>query len=105
GTMIEGPAARPAPAGPRPSVERSGTVLETDEEAREAIASLRGHAPPRVAAPAAARPTALFRPTGRPPVALLTVQDDGRNEGEVIRIRQPRFVIVRTEGCLVIPID
>jgi hypothetical protein len=102
-TMIEGSPARTATAGPRPAIEHSSTVLETDEEVREAIAGLKGHAPAPVPAPA--RPTALFRPTARPPVALLTVQDDGRNDGEVIRIRQPRFVIGRAEGDLVIPID
>ncbi len=90
---------------PRPAVERSGTVIETDEEVREAIAGLKGAAPIPVAAAAPARPTSLFRPTSRPPVAMLTVQDDGRNEGEVIRIRQPRFVIGRSEGDLTIPID
>ena len=46
-----------------------------------------------------------FRPTARPPVALLTVFDDGKTEGETIRIRDSRFVIGRTEGDLKIPID
>ena len=41
----------------------------------------------------------------RPPVAVLTVFDDGKNDGEVIRIRDQRFIIGRTEGDLRIPID
>ena len=36
---------------------------------------------------------------------MLTVFDDGKNDGEVIRIRDQRFVIGRTEGDLQIPID
>lgn len=104
GTMIEG-------AGDPPgSAERSGTVIETDEDVRQAILSgykAQPTAPPTPAVKPveAARSANLFRPTGRPPVALLTVQDDGRNDGEVIRIRQPRFVIGRAEGDLTIPID
>ena len=47
----------------------------------------------------------LFRPTTRPPVAMLTVCDDGKLDGEVIRIRDSRFIIGRTEGDLRIPID
>lgn len=52
-----------------------------------------------------ARPASPFRPTARPPVPVLTVCDDGRPDGESIRIREPRFVIGRTEGNLRIPID
>ncbi|HEY2155069.1 MAG TPA: FHA domain-containing protein, partial [Isosphaeraceae bacterium] len=79
----------------------------TDDEVREAVACIRGQmqAPAPAQAATATRPTSLFRPTSRPPVAMLTVQDDGRNDGEVIRIRQPRLVIGRTEGDLIIPID
>jgi pSer/pThr/pTyr-binding forkhead associated (FHA) protein len=36
---------------------------------------------------------------------MLTVCDDGKLDGEVIRIRDSRFVIGRTEGDLKIPID
>jgi pSer/pThr/pTyr-binding forkhead associated (FHA) protein len=41
----------------------------------------------------------------RPPIAVLTVCDDGKLDGEVIRIRDQRFVIGRSEGDLKIPID
>jgi pSer/pThr/pTyr-binding forkhead associated (FHA) protein len=53
-------------------------------------------------APAAAGP---YRPTLRPPVALLTVCDDGKSDGEVIRLRADRFIIGRTDGDLLIPHD
>jgi len=35
----------------------------------------------------------------------LTVFDDGRTDGEMIRIRDHRFIIGRTEGDLCIPLD
>jgi hypothetical protein len=38
-------------------------------------------------------------------VPILTVFDDGRTEGEVIRIRAPRYTIGRTEGDLRFPLD
>lgn len=100
---------------PRKNIpERSGTVIETDEDIREALLSgLKGPqqdvpVEPRVApAPALSngRPASPFRPTVRPAVPVLTVYDDGKTEGEVIRIRDHRFVIGRTEGDLRIPID
>jgi pSer/pThr/pTyr-binding forkhead associated (FHA) protein len=103
-------------------VERSGTVIETEEEIRQAILSgLKGQqravpldrpaapqpqpAPAHAAAVVPPQAVGPFRPTFRPPVALLTVFDDGKNDGEVIRIRVERFVIGRTEGDLKIPID
>lgn len=114
-TLIEGSV---GPVAPRPSpVERSRTVLETDEDLRQALLSRlanRGQGPLAVSVPepnpavppAAGRSAALpFRPTARPPVALLTVFDDGRVDGEVIRLRDHKFIIGRTEGDLRIPID
>jgi pSer/pThr/pTyr-binding forkhead associated (FHA) protein len=49
--------------------------------------------------------TEPFRPTGRPPVAVLTVCDDGKESGEKVRIRAARFVIGRTDGDLVLGHD
>ena len=46
-----------------------------------------------------------FRPSLRPPIAVLTVFDDGRQEGEQFRLRDGRFLIGRTEGDLIIPHD
>jgi len=94
--------------------ERSGTVLETDEDIRQALLSgLKSQGQnvpvePRAAyTPAAAtgRPASPFRPTVRPPVPVLTVFDDGKADGEVIRLRGPKFTIGRTEGDLRFPLD
>jgi hypothetical protein len=38
-------------------------------------------------------------------MAVLTVFDDGKTDGEVIRIRDHRFIIGRTEGDFCIPLD
>ena len=95
GTLIEPGANFPIqqPGGPQP-VERSGTVIETDDDIRQAFLS--GHkgrqpgqpvavdppapvpAPPQ---PPPARTAVPFRPTVRPPVAVLTVFDDGKTDG------------------------
>ncbi len=103
------------PGQPDPHVERSGTLIESDEEVRQAMAGLKGQgqaqSQPAAISPAASptpnkgpSPT-LFRPTVRPPMAILTVCDDSKLDGEVIRIRDQRFVIGRGEGDLKIPID
>ncbi len=96
----------------RPLQPSSGTVLETDDDIRQAQRSGLVPGQPPVAPTGTTGPVAasghaasLFRPTARPPIAMLTVFDDGRMDGEVIRIRSPRFVIGRTEGDLRIPID
>jgi hypothetical protein len=115
GTLIELGA---GPVGGQP-VERVGTVLETDEDIRQALLSahkMRQPGPPvagdpsparpaRAPQPADARSAVPFRPTARTPLAVLTVFDDGKTEGEIIRIRDHRFIIGRTEGDLRIPID
>lgn len=102
---------RPIPDFP----ERSGTVIETDEDVRQALLSgLRGQqqsAPiqPVLAPPPpptnAGRGASPFRPTIRPPVPILTVFDDGKADGEVFRLRGPKFTIGRTEGDLRFPLD
>jgi hypothetical protein len=63
-----------------------------------------------VAASTAARPPHAveqpYRPVNRPPVALLTILDDGSTTtGETVRIREPVCLIGRTEGSVVIPHD
>jgi hypothetical protein len=116
------------PGQPNPNVERSGTLIETEEDVRQALLSgLKGQPPitasfpaaapsqpapppPMPAAPPQPQPVAVrsaspYRPTARPPVPLLIVFDDGRMEGEVIRLREPRFLIGRTEGDLRFPLD
>lgn len=49
--------------------------------------------------------TLPFRPMHRAPMALLCVQDDGKADGEWIRLRADRFVIGRSAGHLLIPHD
>jgi pSer/pThr/pTyr-binding forkhead associated (FHA) protein len=123
GTLIESgtnPLQRPPAGQPPQFVERSGTLIETEDDVRQALLSgFKGQPPIPVAVPSApppapaavqqpqpaARSASPFRPTARPPIAMLTVFDDGRIDGEVIRIREPRFVIGRNEGDLRIPLD
>lgn len=88
-------------------------MLETDEDLRQALLSgSTGRQavpvePTKPQAPQAstARSGSPFRPSLRPGIPILTVCDDGKQDGEVIRIRSPRFVIGRTDGDLCIPID
>lgn len=114
GTLIEGGA---SPLGLQPAnqppIERSGTFIETDEDIRQAFSGqkdLQPGPPSKNAAvpvpPAStARSAVPYRPTVRPPMAILVVFDDGRTDGEIIRIRDHRFIIGRSEGDLVIPFD
>jgi pSer/pThr/pTyr-binding forkhead associated (FHA) protein len=117
-TLIEGDTGMvaPRPAAPPPA-NRSGTLVEADDEVREAqhalqtslklpqasLAASANHA--EAASPARSHTATPFRPTARPPIAELTVFDDGKTDGEVIRIRDHRFVIGRVEGDLRIPLD
>ncbi len=65
-------------------------------------------------APAAATPapasepgggSLTFRPVRRPPMAILEILDDGREQGETIRIRKDRCLLGRSEGDVVISHD
>ena len=123
GTLIESgtnPLLRPPAGQPPQFVERSGTLIETEEDVRQALLSgLKGQPPIPVAVPSepppkpaaveqpqpAARSASPYRPTARPPIAHLTVFDDGRIDGELIRLREPRFLIGRSEGDLRIGLD
>lgn len=121
------------PSAPRPGLqqpspkERVATCLETDEDVldalRESVASplarpgapvaaripttpIVAGPPPVPGAPAPQQPSAaVYRPSLRPPMAILVACDDGKSEGERFRLRDGRFVIGRTEGDLVIPHD
>jgi pSer/pThr/pTyr-binding forkhead associated (FHA) protein len=89
-------------------------LLETDEQIRRALprneaGQTAGRKPVRPA-PADEEPSSPadavpYHPTLRPPTAILTVFDDGKSDGEVLRIRNDRFVIGRTEGDLLVPHD
>ncbi len=91
-----------SPSSPPP---RQQTLLETDEDVRRVLTPPAAAAPVAVAAAAPTTGVVPYRPTSRPPMALLTVLDDGSSDGEVIRIRTDRFVIGRKEGDLIIPHD
>jgi pSer/pThr/pTyr-binding forkhead associated (FHA) protein len=107
---------RPAPGSPI-LVAAEGTRLESDDEIRQALQARRerlatqgkkgpaagqGKAP--VAVPAEVEAQAE-RPVLRPPTALLCVLDDGRSDGEWIRLRADVTVIGRTEGTICLPHD
>lgn len=62
-------------------------------------------AAPRPAAVAVDDDAAAYRPVRRAPLVLLTVLDDGRDDGEIIRVRTEQFVIGRNQGDLTIPFD
>lgn len=78
------------------------TRMETLEEVRHALAKAQ-----RVptAKDQNLDDTLTFRPVRRPPMAVLTILDDGSNEGEKVRLRTDRVVIGRTEGDILIPHD
>jgi pSer/pThr/pTyr-binding forkhead associated (FHA) protein len=79
-----------------------GTRLESAEEIREATRAVRT---PTFKEEAPGAELLPYRPTRRPPMALLCVLDDGQADGEWVRVRADRFVIGRGEGDLVIPHD
>lgn len=103
----------PSSHSPQPpsEPERSGTLLETDEEIRLALQTNRPSQPTAAkdtAAPETPPPTTHarpYRPTLRPPIAVLTVFDDGKSDGEMLRLRTDRFVVGRSEGDFLIPHD
>lgn len=76
-----------------------GTILESDDDIRKAQELLRAQKNTKQ------QPAKIFRPTVRPPVALLTICDDGRASGEVVRIRHEQFVVGRNEGDFTLPFD
>jgi len=57
----------------------------------------------QAAAPQA--PDRIYRPTVRRPMALLHVVDDGRDDGEIVRLRGDTAVIGRSEGDVLVPHD
>jgi pSer/pThr/pTyr-binding forkhead associated (FHA) protein len=90
---------------------RPVTLVEPDPDLQWQLHALGPTPPPPPAAAPALAPAASdqgvtpYRPTHRPPVPLLTVCDDGQNDGQVIRIRGTQFTIGRTEGDLQLPAD
>jgi len=94
------------PGAPR----RQATVLESVEEIRAQIRGMSAlkdpiDVPSSATAAGAEQDTTAYRPSLRPPMALLYVLDDGDESGEILRIRLNSFVIGRVEGNLTIPHD
>jgi len=99
----------------------AGTILETDEELWKIQERLRPQAKQSSAAKRVSSDNIstekkrassvmpsdeqVFRPSLRLPALQLTVYDDGETTGQVIRIRDERFTIGRTEGDLRFPND
>lgn len=55
--------------------------------------------------PGGGQTTMAFRPVHRPRMALLCILDDGKKDGEWIRIRGPRLVIGRSDADILIAHD
>jgi hypothetical protein len=98
-------------AGQPPIPPREETRLESDEEIRAAILARRARQQQPTAGKAAtpslpdADDVRLERPTERPPMATLCILDDGKLEGEMVRLRADRIIIGRSEGEVRIPHD
>src|SRR4051812_2229801 len=82
---------------PRPAPELPVTRMESSDEIQAALHAAR-------AAPADGEP-GLERPLQRPPVALLCVIDDGKADGEWLRLRADRHVLGRVDGDVRVPHD
>ncbi len=100
----------PSPGNRAPET-RDATRLESDDETRRA--RLSGQAPaadPGSEGKAADTGPAELQPQpelplGRPPVGMLCVLDDGKLDGECLRLRADRTVLGRTDGDVRIPHD
>jgi RNA polymerase sigma factor (sigma-70 family) len=82
-----------------------GTVLESEEEIKRTQELLKNSVSHGSGSHSHEFVEQLYRPSIRPPVALLTIYDDGRSKGENIRIRNEQFVVGRTEGDLKLAFD
>ena len=84
--------------------DHGATRLESDDDIRRALAARRKPVPGKPTA--TAEPEVLpDRPVLRPPLALLSILDDGRQEGEVVRLRADRTILGRLEGDVRLPHD
>lgn len=80
------------------------TQLESDEEVRRVQAELRKSATTKK--PTGKEPAEQpYRPTSRAAVVALVACDDGKDTGELFRIRGHQFLIGRSEGDFQLPHD
>ncbi len=107
----------PPSPGKQPPPE--STRLESPEEVRQAILAAQAKRPakappkgPHAPAAAAAAPppppepeTPAERPQQRPPMAMICVLDDGKQDGEWVRLRADRTAFGRADGDVRIPHD
>src|SRR5436190_22305563 len=96
---------------------RQATYLESDEEIRQAIQARNARRTGKAAAgqpvaSSAEEPAARLdqetrpeRPQERPSLALLCILDDGKADGEWVRLRGDRYLIGRSEGVVCIAHD
>jgi pSer/pThr/pTyr-binding forkhead associated (FHA) protein len=86
------------PPGGQP--QREMTYLESDDEIRQAIQARQAAKPKTGKAqdPAIDDAVRRERPQERPPLGLLCILDDGKADGDWVRLRSERCVIGRTEG-------
>jgi pSer/pThr/pTyr-binding forkhead associated (FHA) protein len=80
--------------------EEAGTRMESVEEIRAALQARRK---PTEKEPVEDNDTLDFRPVRRPSMAMVCLLDDGKSEGEWIRLRRDVTVIGRSEGEILIP--
>jgi len=72
----------------------------------EAVAPAEAEVPAEAVVPAEPPAEAVpWSPRRRPPMALLRIVDDGRDDGETLRLRGDSLVIGRTTGGVAIPHD
>lgn len=81
--------------------DEAGTRMESVDEIRAALQARRKPTEKEVVEED--NDTLDFRPVRRPSMATLCLLDDGRQEGEWIRLRRDMTVIGRSEGDIVIP--
>lgn len=81
------------------------TRPESDEEIRQAIQARRTQRGQPAAATDPDADVQPDQPVQRPPMALLCILDDGKSDGEWVRLRADRTVIGRTDGDVRIPHD
>jgi pSer/pThr/pTyr-binding forkhead associated (FHA) protein len=82
------------------SDQEAGTRLESVDEIRAALQSRRK---PTEKEAAMVADTADFRPVRRLSMAMICLLDDGKGEGEWIRLRRDVTIIGRSEGEIVVP--